>query len=213
MKRLFDILAAVMGLIILSPLLVMIALAIKLTSPGPVLYLGQRVGKDGRLFRMAKFRSMAIDADKRGSSITTKGDPRITRIGRILRKTKLDELPQLFNVLIGQMSIVGPRPETPPWVALYTDEQLRVLSVRPGITDTAQILFRHEEEYLKTDRHYSALMQYKLAKQIEYVDNRSFLSDLRAIVGTLFAIAQRRPSAEALRIYEELREEKNCYHC
>lgn len=207
MKRLFDVLVSTVGLIVLSPIMLLLAIAVKLSSPGPVLYMGERVGLHGKPFRMAKFRSMRVNADKQGSSITTKGDSRVTSIGRILRRTKLDEIPQLFNVLIGHMSLVGPRPETPPWVALYTEQQKRVLSVRPGITDPAQIMFRHEEDYLKTDRHYKALMQHKLDIQLRYIDQQSFFGDLRILLKTVCTLFERHPSAEAMSIYNSISQE------
>ena len=134
LRRLLDLVASLAGLTLLSPLFVFIALLIALDSPGPVFYRGQRVGRHGRLFRLYKFRSMVISADKQGPGITAAGDARITRVGRFLRRAKLDELPQLINVLLGDMSLVGPRPEDPRYVAFYTPEQRRVLSVRPGIT-------------------------------------------------------------------------------
>lgn len=204
MKRLFDIALALLGLLFLLPLFLLVAISIKLSSCGPVFYFGVRVGKNGKPFRMAKFRSMTIGADQLGSSITTKNDVRVTPIGKLLRKSKLDETPQLFNVLIGDMSIVGPRPETPPWVDLYTEEQRRVLSVRPGITDAAQIMFRHEEDYLSSDRHYAALMQHKIAVQLKYIDERSFLSDIQIIFATFYAIFQGAPSAEVAEIYRTI---------
>lgn len=208
MKRLFDILASTLGLIVLSPIMLVIAIAVKMSSAGPVFYMGERVGLHGRMFRMAKFRSMRVNADQQGSSITTKGDNRVTSIGRILRRTKLDELPQLFNVLVGDMSLVGPRPETPPWVALYTEQQRRVLSVRPGITDPAQIMFRHEEDYLKTDRHYTALMQHKLDIQLQYIDQQSFFGDLKVLLETMCTLFEKHPSAEAMSIYNSIGQEK-----
>jgi lipopolysaccharide/colanic/teichoic acid biosynthesis glycosyltransferase len=148
-KRLFDLVFSVIGLVVLSPLLLLVAMAVKLSSRGSVLFRQQRVGKDGRPFYIVKFRSMVVNAEKAGPSITPDGDPRITRIGRILRKTKMDELPQLWNVLAGEMSFVGPRPEVPVYVARYTAEQRRVLELKPGITDLATLEFRNEEEILR----------------------------------------------------------------
>jgi len=147
--RLFDLVAAAIGLVLLSPLLVAVALAIKLQDGGPIFYIARRVGKGGHLFRLYKFRTMVVNADKLGPAITSNEDTRITTLGRRLRHTKVDELPQLFNVLVGDMSLIGPRPEDPAYVALYTPEQRRVLRVRPGITGAASLAHRHEESMLK----------------------------------------------------------------
>ncbi|MEW6580001.1 MAG: sugar transferase, partial [Chloroflexota bacterium] len=149
LKRPFDLLASAIGLVFLSPLFALIALLIRLSSPGPIFYRARRVGRCGREFTLYKFRSMVANADRQGPGITTAGDPRVTPIGRVLRRTKLDELPQLWNVLRGDMSLVGPRPEDPRYVALYTPEQRRVLDVRPGITSLASIEYRHEEAVLR----------------------------------------------------------------
>jgi lipopolysaccharide/colanic/teichoic acid biosynthesis glycosyltransferase len=151
MKRLFDMTFAALGLVVLSPLFVVLAMAVKLSSRGPVLFRQERVGKDGRPFYIVKFRSMVVNAEDLGLGVTRDGDPRITAMGRFLRKTKLDELPQLWNVLVGEMSFVGPRPEVPRYVAQYTPEQRRVLALKPGITDLATLEFRREEEMLKAE--------------------------------------------------------------
>lgn len=148
-KRLFDVIVAAVGLIVLSPLFVLLAIWIKLDSQGPVFYRAERVGKGGRLFRMYKFRGMLDNPAQIGLGITARGDPRVTRAGRFLRGTKLDELPQLINVLHGEMSLVGPRPEDPRYVTLYSLEQRLVLSVRPGITSPASVAYRDEEAMLK----------------------------------------------------------------
>jgi lipopolysaccharide/colanic/teichoic acid biosynthesis glycosyltransferase len=149
LKRAFDIAASGLGLIVLSPLLAIIALAIRLDSAGPVFHRTTRVGKNGKPFRLVKFRSMIAGADQQGSGITAAGDARITRIGAFLRRRKLDELPQLWNVLMGQMSFVGPRPEDPRYVEHYTEEQRQVLAARPGITSPASLVYRHEERILQ----------------------------------------------------------------
>jgi lipopolysaccharide/colanic/teichoic acid biosynthesis glycosyltransferase len=141
MKRLFDIVASAAGLILLSPVMLLTALLIKLDSRGPVFFKQQRVGKGFRPFLIYKFRTMVEDAPQRGSSITVGADPRITRIGRFLRKTKFDELPQLINVLKGDMSLVGPRPEVPRYVEMFRDDYEEILRVRPGITDTASLKY------------------------------------------------------------------------
>jgi lipopolysaccharide/colanic/teichoic acid biosynthesis glycosyltransferase len=191
-KRAFDVLVSAAGLLALSPLMLLIALAIKIGSPGPVFYHGQRVGKGGVPIRVRKFRSMVADASQRGPGITAAGDPRITRLGHLLRRTKLDELPQLINVLEGTMSLVGPRPEDPRYVALYTPEQRRVLAVRPGITSLASVRYRNEEQAL--DRpdwesfYVQRVMPEKLAIDLEYVGRASLWSDLGILARTVVAL-------------------------
>jgi len=192
LKRIFDLLASALGLIILSPIFALIALLIRLTSPGPVFYRARRVGQGGREFTLYKFRSMVADADRRGPGITAAGDPRVTSIGRVLRRTKLDELPQLWNVLRGDMSLVGPRPEDPRYVALYTPEQRRVLDVRPGITSLASIEYRNEEAVLHGpdwEQHYiHEVMPAKLAIDLRYVQRATLFTDLLIILRTLLAL-------------------------
>lgn len=192
LKRIFDLFASALGLIILSPLFALIALLIRLTSPGPVFYRARRVGQGGREFTLYKFRSMVADADRRGPGITAAGDPRVTSIGRVLRRTKLDELPQLWNVLRGDMSLVGPRPEDPRYVALYTPEQRRVLDVRPGITSLASIEYRNEEAVLHGpdwEQHYiHEVMPAKLAIDLRYVQRATLFTDLLIILRTLLAL-------------------------
>jgi len=193
-KRLFDLLAAGLGLALLSPLLLLIAVWIKLDSPGPVLFRQQRVGQGGRLFDIHKFRSMRADAPGLGPQITVGADVRITAAGRWLRASKLDELPQLWDVLRGAMSLVGPRPEVPRYVALYPAELRElVLSVRPGITDIASIEYRDESRLLAQaadpERCYiEQVMPAKLALAARYVRTRSLWLDLRLIGRTLAAI-------------------------
>src|SRR5437867_1174639 len=146
MRRLIDIIVSLILLVLLSPVLVLAALAVKASSKGPALYLGLRVGLGGRVFGMYKFRTMIVGADALGPGITAREDPRVTSVGRILRSTKIDELPQLLNVLKGDMTLVGPRPEAPSFVERYTPEQRRILDVRPGITGLAQLRYTGEEE-------------------------------------------------------------------
>jgi lipopolysaccharide/colanic/teichoic acid biosynthesis glycosyltransferase len=181
-KRAFDLLVSSLALLLLSPLLLLLALWVKLDSPGPVLYRGQRVGKDGQPFLMNKFRTMVEGAERRGPAVTYRDDPRVTRAGRFLRQTKLDELPQLLNVVKGEMSLVGPRPEDPSYVALYTQEQRQVLSVKPGITGPTQLEYRDEASMLRgesVDEEYvTRLMPEKLKSDLEYVRTRSLLLDL-----------------------------------
>lgn len=193
MKRLFDIISSGCGLIVLSPIFIVIAIWVKLDSKGPVFYRQIRVGKDNKDFRLFKFRSMKIGADRQGLITVGGRDPRVTRSGYYIRKYKLDELPQLINVFIGDMSVVGPRPEVRKYVDLYTPEQMRVLSVRPGITDLASIRYRNENELLETvddpETYYrEVIMQDKLKINLEYVDNRSFLGDIKLIFATLYAV-------------------------
>jgi lipopolysaccharide/colanic/teichoic acid biosynthesis glycosyltransferase len=192
-KRAFDLLISLLALIVLSPVLLAIAVVVKLTSPGPVFYRQNRVGRDARIFQIIKFRSMTVDADRHGRGITVAGDERVTRAGRILRETKLDELPQLWNIVKGDMSLVGPRPEIPSYVALYTREQLGVLGVAPGITDIASIRYRHEEKVLERssnpDEFYRCvILPHKLSLNLGYIEQMSFLLDLKLIVQTLRSI-------------------------
>ena len=190
MKRLFDIIASALGLIVLSPLFLVLAVWIKVDSKGPVFYRQTRVGWHNKDFRIFKFRSMRVGSD-RGSLVTIGGrDPRITKSGYYIRKYKLDEFPQLINVLIGDMSLVGPRPEVRHYVDYWTPKQMRVLDVRPGITDPASIKFRNENELMAQaddpEQYYiNVIMQEKIRLHLEYVDNQSFLYDLRLIFATL----------------------------
>ena len=192
-KRLFDVTVAVAGLVLLSPLFVILTVLVKLTSSGPVFYRQKRVGRNGHIFLIAKFRSMYADADQRGQSITCAGDPRVTPIGHVLRRLKLDELPQLWNVLQGDMSLVGPRPEVPSYVESYSSSQRRVLSVRPGITDPASILYRHEESILgcqtDPDRYYrEVVLPDKLKINLQYLKCFSFSYDLLLVLRTMGCI-------------------------
>jgi lipopolysaccharide/colanic/teichoic acid biosynthesis glycosyltransferase len=192
LKRVFDVVSSFVGLLLLIPLLLAIGLFIKLASPGPVIYRATRVGRWGKPFTMFKFRTMVINADRVGPLVTSGDDPRVTRVGRVLRKTKLDELPTLWNVLLGDMSIVGPRPENPASAALYNDRQRKVFDVRPGITSLASIKYRHEEELLagaaNLDEMYFQIMQDKLRLELEYIQHSSLRSDLRIIISTIEAI-------------------------
>lgn len=191
-KRLFDFLSALVGLIVLSPLFLMISLIIKLASPGPVFHRGKRVGLNGELFNLYKFRTMIVHAPAVGPGITSNNDPRITWIGRLLRRTKIDELPQLINVLKGDMSLVGPRPEDPRYVRNYTPEQLKVLNVKPGITSPASLEYRSEEAILTGDEwqrtYLERVLPHKLAIELEYLKRRNLWGDLGIILRTLLAI-------------------------
>lgn len=186
MKALFDRVVALIALLLLLPLFLIIALAVVLGSRGGAFYVQQRVGQGGRLFGMYKFRSMRPFADKAGKLTIGHRDPRVTRIGYILRKYKVDELPQLINVLIGDMSLVGPRPEVPEYVAMYTTEQRKVLEVKPGITDYASLRYFHESELLASSAdpqrtYIEEVMPAKLALNLEHLGRRSFWEDLRII--------------------------------
>lgn len=193
MKRLFDIVASGLGLLCLSPLFLILAVWIKCDTPGPVFYRQTRVGRYNRDFRLYKFRSMRIGADRQGLITVGGHDTRITRSGYFIRKYKLDEFPQLINVFIGDMSLVGPRPEVRKYVDLYTQEQMHVLDVRPGITDPASIRYRNENELLAQaadpDRYYiETIMPDKLRINLEYVANHSFWSDIVFIFKTFWEI-------------------------
>jgi len=193
MKRLFDIVVSTVALLVLSPLMLMIALVLVFDDGFPVFFRQGRVGLNGRMFKVLKFRTMVRDAEKSGKLTVSGRDPRITRTGYILRKYKLDELPQLFNVLFGDMSLVGPRPEVPEYVALYSEEQREVLTVRPGITDTASLEFIDENVLLEAAEnpsvHYTeVILPKKLALQLHYVRNRSFFGDVGIIIRTVVRI-------------------------
>ena len=190
LRRTIDLLAALVGLVLLSPILILLGLAVKLTSKGPVLHRARRVGKDGKEFHLLKFRTMVVGADKMGPGITVDADPRVTPLGRWLRSHRLDELPQLWNVLVGNMGLVGPRPEDPRYVAHYTPEQREILATRPGITGPAQITFRNEPERLRAApdpeaTYLSEIMPAKLAIDLEYGRRRTVWSDLGLLFSTL----------------------------
>lgn len=199
MKRLFDLSVAVTGLLVMAPLVLLIACIIRLTSRGPVFFRQERVGRNFRRFQILKFRTMVADAPRRGSQVTFGNDPRITPIGRILRKLKLDELPQLINVFLGEMSLVGPRPEVPRYVEMFADDYAEILKVRPGITDTASIVYRDEATLLgqaaDPEKEYTTrVLPEKIRLGREYVAHRSFWLDLKLIVQTVLAIAGRGPA-------------------
>ena len=197
MKRLFDIIASGLGLIVLSPIFFVLAIWIKLDSKGPVFYRQVRVGLNNKDFRIFKFRSMRVGADK-GSLVTIGGrDPRVTKSGYWIRKFKLDELPQLINVFAGDMSLVGPRPEVRHYVDYYTPDQMHVLDVRPGITDPASIKFRNENELMEKaedpEKYYiEVIMQEKIKLYLEYVEKHNFFYDLGLIFKTFFVIIYER---------------------
>lgn len=197
MKRVFDIVASGLGLIALSPLFLILAVWIKMDSKGPVFYRQVRVGWHNKDFRIFKFRSMRLGSDK-GSLVTIGGhDPRVTRSGYFIRKFKFDELPQLINVFVGDMSLVGPRPEVRHYVDYWTPEQMHVLDVRPGITDPASIKFRNENELMEKaedpEKYYiEVIMQEKIKLYLEYVEKHSFLYDIGLIFKTFWVIVKER---------------------
>lgn len=193
MKRLFDIFASGLGLLFLSPVFLVLAIWIKLDSPGPVFYRQVRVGRHNKDFRIYKFRSMKVGAEKQGLITVGGHDPRITRSGYFIRKYKLDEFPQLINVFVGDMSLVGPRPEVRKYVDMYTPEQMHVLDVHPGVTSLASIRYRNENEFLDKaedpDQFYiDVVMQDKLAIDLEYVRDASFWYDIKLIFQTFWEV-------------------------
>jgi lipopolysaccharide/colanic/teichoic acid biosynthesis glycosyltransferase len=187
-----DFTAATAGLILLSPVFLIIGLAVKLQDGGPVFYRSMRVGKGGKLFAIYKFRSMVQGADRAGGGLTVRGDARVTGVGRMLRAHKLDELPQLLNVIKGDMSLVGARPESPGYVEKYTQEQRAILRYRPGITSPASLQYKNEEELLAggdTEKLYlEKILPHKLSIDIEYLGRRTVWSDLRVILQTIGGI-------------------------
>ena len=192
-KRLFDIIFSFFGLIIVFPILGVIAVLIKISSPGPVFYKGERVGRYGKLFKIYKFRTMISDAEKAGIWSTSVRDPRLTKIGKFLRKYQIDELPQLINVLKGEMSLVGPRPQVSWAVELYNEEEKTLLNLRPGMTDWASLWNFHEGEILKgskdADKDYlEKIHPEKMRLALEYARHHSFWIDLKIILKTIIAI-------------------------
>ena len=192
LKRAFDVVVAALGIAVLSPLLGLIAAAIRLDSPGPVVYRATRAGRYGRPFTMYKFRTMRVrEARDHGTKITTSADSRITRVGLVLRPTRLDELPQLWNVLSGEMSLVGPRPEDPQYVELYSADDRAVLSARPGITSLAALLYRDEERLLVGEGwervYLEQVMPAKLAIDRAYVERQSLWLDMKILAATALA--------------------------
>lgn len=200
-KRAFDLVGSLLALIALSPVLLIAAILIKLDSPGPVLYMAERIGKGGRSFKMVKFRTMIADAARLGPGITYKADPRITRVGRFLRRTHIDEWPQFFNILRGDMSFVGPRPEAPTYVERYTPQQREVLKARPGMTGLAQVLYMQTEAAMldatTLDEVYlNEILPKKLELDLQYIQNQSFLLDLKLLIQTLFVTLIERSSSD-----------------
>lgn len=192
-KRIFDFTVSSIGIIIISPILLVISILIKLDSKGPILFKQIRVGKNGKPFKIFKFRTMVVDAEKKGMQITVGRDSRTTKSGHVLRKTKLDELPQLFNVLTGEMSFVGPRPEVSRYVEMYDENQKSILKVRPGITDLASIKYRNENDLLAKSldpeaTYINEIMPKKIELNIEYLKNMSVLYDIKLIIRTVLVV-------------------------
>lgn len=197
LKRAFDILVSAILLLLLSPILLFFAIWIKLDSPGPVFYRQERVTTYGRIFRIFKFRTMKVDADKMGSLVTLKNDDRITRVGHVIRRYRLDELPQLLNILTGDMSLVGTRPEVAKYVAAYTPEMKATLLLPAGVTSTASILFKDEEELIAKfilegmevdDIYITKVLPEKMHDNLSYLKNYSFLGDLKLMVRTVLKV-------------------------
>jgi lipopolysaccharide/colanic/teichoic acid biosynthesis glycosyltransferase len=192
-REIFDSIMAIIALCIAAPLLLIITLLISLTMPGPILFRQLRVGKKGKLFRLNKFRTMKVLKEAEKGSFDVGNSSRITSLGRFLRRTKIDELPQLFNVLIGDMAIVGPRPEVKQWTEIYPEKWAIVHKVKPGITDNASILFRNEEEILAkssnpTETYRNEILPKKLDLYIDYVNNQSLFGDLKIILRTIYTV-------------------------
>jgi len=196
LKRLFDIVFSLFGLILISPLLLVVAVLIKISSPGPVFYRGERIGKSGKPFRIFKFRTMVANAENLGGPSTAGDDPRLTKIGNFLKKYQLDELPQLINVMAGDMSLVGPRPEVKIYIDMMTEEERSViLSTKPGMTDLASLWNFHENEVLKGSAdpektYMEKIRPTKIKFQLEYVKTRSFMLDLKIIIKTIMKLFQ-----------------------
>lgn len=202
MKRALDLILSTFGLVLLAPALVVLALMVKLETPGPAFYRGVRAGRFGKPFRIFKFRTMVEDAERLGGASTPEDDPRVTRVGRFLRKYKLDELPQILNVITGEMSLVGPRPQVPWAVELYTQNERAVLDVRPGITDYASVRFRNEGEILRgsanPDKDYfEKIHPEKMQLSLEYIRKQSLWLDCQILAKTLGALVLRPVRAES----------------
>lgn len=194
LRRVVDVLASFAGLVLLSPLLLAVGLLIRARGGGPALFLQERMGRGLKPFRIYKFRTMVPDADREGDYVTVDGDARITRLGRFLRTYKIDELPQLLNVLKGDMSLVGPRPEMRMYVELFRSEYEKLLQDRPGITDPAALRYAHEERLLAefadpTAAYVRLILPEKLSLSLQYAAERTLLSDLRVIIATLFRVS------------------------
>lgn len=208
MKRIFDICASSIGLLLLSPLLAAAAIAVRIGSAGPMLFRQERIGRGGQPFSVLKFRTMVTNAAKLGGPITFGNDPRVTPIGRFLRKTKIDELPQIFNVLKGDMSFVGPRPEVRRYVEMFHDDYAEILKIRPGITDLASIKYRDEATILglaadPEEEYVRRVLPEKIRLAREYLRRQSLPLDIAIIFGTLFSLLHRHPKGGSCRAFRE----------
>lgn len=192
LSRFFDLAVSIGGLLPLTPLFLVIGVLVKLDSEGPVFYLGRRMGKGGKIFGLYKFRTMRIGADKSGPGITAAGDHRITRVGRWLRRTKIDELPQLLNVFKGEMALVGPRPEDPRYLKYYSARQLDLFNLKPGITSLASVYYRQEENFLSgpdwEEKYVTEILPLKLNMELEYQEKRTWWSDLKILWKTFLSL-------------------------
>jgi len=200
MKRVLDMAVSLTGLICLLPLMLLVAVLIKLDSPGPILFKQERIGRGFRAFKILKFRTMIVEASSKGRLVTSAKDPRVTRVGRTLRRLKLDEIPQLINVLKGEMSLVGPRPEVPRYVHVFQKEYEEILKVRPGMTDLASLKYRNEEAILgRSDDPEKEYVMHVLPDKIslakDYLQQSSFFFDLKLILKTLFKLFDYRLSS------------------
>ncbi len=209
LKRSFDMLVSAAGLVLLSPVFLVIGVAVRATSPGPVFYRQERMGLAGLRFRIFKFRSMVSDADRLGGKLTVRGDTRVTPLGRFLRRHKLDELPQLLNVLRGEMSLVGPRPEVPEYADMFPQSYERILRVKPGITHSATLFFRNEEDLLgRADDprafYIERVMPYKMMLYVEDMRRRNFMRDILTIIDTALRITRTVTMAELESFAERL---------
>ena len=212
-KRVFDIVFSLFGIAVLAPVMIVCGLLIRLSSRGPIFFRQELVGVKFRPFRILKFRSMVVGAPKLGAQVTVRGDARVTTIGRLLRKTKLDELPQLFNVLLGDMSFVGPRPEVPEYVNLFKTDYEELLRVRPGITGIASITYRDEEGLLAAasdpkQAYISEVLPEKIRLGKLYVDRQSIMLDVRLIIMTLLKIVGVEPKLPDLPILESKQQDQ-----
>jgi lipopolysaccharide/colanic/teichoic acid biosynthesis glycosyltransferase len=205
-RRAIDIVVSAFSFLLAAPLLGGIAALLFFTQGRPIIFRQSRAGKDGVPFNMLKFRTMLPLAEQQGGSLTFGADPRITPIGAFLRNYKFDELPQLLNVLRGDMTIIGPRPEVLDWVAKYTTEQKRVLRVKPGLTDPVQLTFRNEQRFLSSAEEYKQLYAIKVEKQLQYIETRSGISDLRVVFSTLKAIFDHSVGEQELSVYSAIKD-------
>jgi len=200
-KRMFDLILAVLVLLIVSPVLVLCAIAIKIDSRGPVFYRQERVGRFDLTFRIFKFRTMVADADKMGPQITVQRDPRITRVGRFLRVTRLDEFVQMLNIINGDMSLVGPRPEVRRYVDKYTDEQMATLLIRPGVTGSASVAFKDENDMLDHAQdpeatYINEILPVKMAINLQYLKDLSVWEDIKILANTVLCVFNSKPSSK-----------------